>query len=132
MDLDKRIRAAGKVMLIGNGGSYANSQHMANDLLACQIPAYTMDIATFSAFSNDFGYEQAFKKWIKVCGRKGDLLIALSGSGKSPNILLACDEAKLIGMDVYTIFGNERGQDMQSAEEHQLRVTHELLRALRK
>ena len=131
MDLADSIKVAGKVMIIGNGGSYANSQHMANDLLSCGIPAYTMDVATFSAFANDFGYYSAFAKWLGICGRKGDLLIALSGSGRSPNILMACEEAERIGMDVYRLFGSELGQDMQSAEQHQLIVVHELLRALR-
>lgn len=131
MELADKIRAAPRLYIIGNGGSYANSIHMANDLLSCGIKAHTMDVATFSAFSNDFGYDYAFKKWIHVVGAPGELLIAMSGSGKSPNILLACDEARLIGMDVYTLFGNERGQDMQSAEEHQIRVAHEMLRALR-
>lgn len=131
-DLHKRIKAAQRVYVIGNGGSFANAMHMANDLLSCGVRAYSMDPATFSAFSNDHGYPNAFRLWLKVIGEKGDLLIALSGSGKSPNILLACDEARLLGMDVYTIFGNERGQDMQFAEEHQLRIGHELLRALRK
>ena len=90
-----------------------------------------MDVATFSAFANDFGYYTAFEKWIGICGRKGDLLIALSGSGKSPNILKACEAAEKIGMDVYRLFGAELGQDMQTAENHQLIVCHELLRALR-
>ena len=132
MDLAERIRAARKVMLIGNGGSFANAMHIANDLLSCGIPAYTMDPATFSAFANDNGYYQAFRLWLKVVGEPGDLLIALSGSGKSPNILLACDEARLIGMDVYTLFGAELGQDMQTAETYQLVIGHELLKALRK
>ena len=132
MDLAERIRKAPRVYLIGNGGSFANAMHIANDLLSCGVRAYTMDPATFSAFSNDHGYYQAFRRWLKVVGEKGDLLIALSGSGKSPNILLACDEARLMGMDVYTLFGAELGQDMQTAENHQLVVGHELLRALRK
>ena len=131
MDLAERIKAAGKVMIVGNGGSMANSMHLANDLLSCGIPAYTMDIATFSAFSNDYGYYTAFEKWVQICGRKGDMLIALSGSGKSPNILKACEAAEKIGMDVYRLFGAELGQDMQTAEQHQLIVGHELLKALR-
>lgn len=130
-ELEKKIRKASRVFIIGNGGSYANAQHIANDLLACGIKAFTLDAATLTATANDYGYEQVFKRWLAVVAQKDDLLIALSGSGKSPNILLACDEAKLIGMDVYTIFGNERGQNMQIAEEHQLRVGHELLLAFK-
>lgn len=119
-------------MIIGNGGSWANSTHIANDLLSCGIPAYTMDPATFSAFANDFGYYKAFEKWVSICGRKGDMLIALSGSGRSPNILMACEAAEKIGMDVHREFGAEQGFDMQCAEERQLWLGHELMRELRK
>jgi phosphoheptose isomerase len=59
-------------------------------------------------------------------GEPGDLLIALSGSGTSPNILLAVGSAKLMGLSVYCIFGNERGEDMQTAEESQLTMGHQV------
>ncbi len=131
MELHERIRRAGKVMLIGNGGSMANAEHISCDLLNCGIPAYTMNAAQFSAFSNDYGYYCAFEKWVQVCGRKGDMLIALSGSGKSPNILKACEAAEKIGMDVHREFGAAQGFDMQSAEEHQLWIGHETMRRLR-
>ena len=126
------IRKADKVLIIGNGGSYANSQHMASDLLSCGVSAFTMDIATFSAFSNDFGYYTAFEKWVTICGRKNDLLIAMSGSGKSPNVLKACEAAERIGMKVWRIYGADLGQDMQVAEQHQLIVVHEIMKALKK
>lgn len=132
MDLADRIKRASRIYIIGNGGSYANAQHIANDLLACGVRAFTFDAATYTAFANDFGFETAYRRWLSVVGEKGDLLLALSGSGRSPNILSACAEGERIGMDVYRLFGNERGQMMQDAEEHQLRVCHELLRALRK
>lgn len=132
MTLAERVRAAGKVLLIGNGGSFSNAMHIANDLISCGIQAYTMDPATFSALANDYGHFTAFSKWIAVCGRKGDLLIALSGSGKSLNILNACEEAERIGMDVHREFGAAQGLDMQSSEERQLWLGHELLRCLKK
>ena len=131
MTLTKRIKNAGKVLLIGNGGSFANAMHIANDLISCGIQAYTMDPATFSALANDFGQPTAFSKWVSVCGRKGDMLIALSGSGKSQNILNACAEAERIGMDVHREFGAAQGLDMQAAEERQIWLGHKLLRALR-
>lgn len=130
MTLAQRIRKAPHTYIIGNGGSYANSQHLCCDLLSCGIRAYTMDIATFSAFSNDHGYYTAFERWIKVVGEPGDLLVALSGSGRSPNVLRAIEAAEEIGMDVERIFGAPKF-DMQSAEENQLWIGHELMRALR-
>ncbi len=131
-DLANRVKAAKRVYIAGNGGSFSNAQHIANDLELCGIRAHTLNPASLTASANDHGYEFVFSRWIMVHGEPGDLLIAMSGSGKSPNILNAVEAAKIIGMDVYCIFGNERGQDMQSAEEHQLRVGHELMRAFRK
>ena len=132
MDLADRVRKAKRVFIVGNGGSSANAAHMCNDLESCGIRAYVMNEATKSAWENDDGHNFVFARWIVLHGETGDLLIALSGSGKSENILQACAAAKVIGMDVYRLFGAELGQDMQTAEQHQLIVGHELLKALRK
>ena len=117
--------------IIGNGGSYANAVHICNDLLMCGIKAYTLDAASLTASANDHGYESVFARWLATVGERDDLLIALSGSGRSPNILNAVALAESIGMDVHRIFGAEMGQDMQTAEEHQIIVGHELMKALR-
>lgn len=124
------ILRATRVYIIGNGGSYANAMHICNDLLSRGIKAYACDPATLSAFANDYGWERAFSKWVSVVGESGDLLIAMSGSGKSANILNAIGTAHHIGMDVYRIFGNERGEDMQMAEESQLFMGHDVWRSL--
>ena len=105
--------------------------HIINDLLACGVRAYTLDLATLTAIANDFGYEFVFSRWLAVVGEPGDLLIALSGSGKSPNILKAVEAAKRIGMDVECVFGAPTF-DMQRAEEHQLWLGHDTMRQLRK
>ena len=125
------VKGAKRTYIIGNGGSYANAFHVCNDLLACGIKAYTLDPATLTASANDYGYRAVFSTWIRVVGEPGDLLIAMSGSGKSPNILEAITVAELLGMTVYRIFGNERGENMQEAEEAQIRIGHELMKALR-
>lgn len=117
--------------LVGNGGSYANAAHIANDLISVGKPAFTLDGATLTMLANDYGYVSVFSMWIEAVGEAGDLLIALSGSGKSPNILAACAVAEKKGMDVYRMFGAELGQDMQSAEQHQLQVGHEIYKALK-
>ena len=130
-ELIAKIKRARRVYLIGNGGSYANAQHIANDLLSCGIRAFTLDPATLTAFANDYGYYKAFERWISIVGERGDLLVALSGSGKSPNILGALDAAERIGMDVHREFGAEQGFDMQTAEEHQIWLGHTLMRALK-
>lgn len=89
-----------RIYLIGNGGSHANAAHICNDLLAIGVRAFTLDAATLTASANDFGYETVFARWIKTVGDEGDVLVALSGSGKSPNILAAISEAQAIGMQV--------------------------------
>lgn len=125
MTLAERIRAAKRTYLIGNGGSYSNSVHFCNDLIACGVKAYTLDPATLTATANDIGFEFVFSRWIDVVGEKGDLLIALSGSGKSPNILKAIESAERIGMSVERIFGAPY-YGMQQAEEMQLKLAHEM------
>jgi len=132
MTLVERVRVAKHVFIIGNGGSWANSLHIQNDLLACGIKAYTLDPSTLTATANDHGYEHVFSKWLLVVGKPGDLLIALSGSGKSKNILNAVEAAKLIGMDIERVFGAEQGLDMQASEEAQIKLGHDLMRELKK
>ena len=130
MSLSARIRKAGRVYIIGNGGSFANAQHIQNDLEACGVRAHTLNPATLTATANDFGYEFVFSKWIILHGEPGDMLIALSGSGKSKNILNAIEAAQLLGMDVERIFGApELG--MQEAEERQVWLGHQVMRELK-
>ena len=121
-ELTRAVEKAKRVYLIGNGGSYANAVHICNDFLAVGIKCYTLDPASLTASANDYGYEMVFERWINVVGERGDLLIALSGSGKSPNILRAIAAAELIGMTVYRMFGF--GKNMQAAEEEQIVTGH--------
>lgn len=131
MTLLEALKKAPRTYIIGNGGSYANAVHICNDLLASGVRAYTLDPATLTASANDFGYETVFARWLSVVGERGDVLIALSGSGKSPNILAAVEKAREIGMDVWTLYGAVMKQDMQEAEEHQISIGHDLMRALK-
>lgn len=124
------IKNAKRVYLIGNGGSYANAMHICNDLLSKGVKAYTMDPSTLTAFANDYGYRRAFALWIDGVGESGDVLIALSGSGTSPNILEAIAVANGLGMTVITVFGAAMGHNMQRAEEYQLEWGHLIWRNL--
>ncbi len=127
----EKIRKASRVYVIGNGGSAANADHIANDLLSVGVKAYTLNAAFLTATSNDYGYEYAFSRWLGVVGEKDDLLIALSGSGTSPNIVKGIEAAQRLGMDTYMVTRYLQGRDMQQSEEDQLVIGHELMRALR-
>lgn len=128
----KKIHSAKRVYIIGNGGSYANAVHICNDLLACGIRAFTLDPATLTASANDHGYQTVFARWLSVVGERGDLLIALSGSGTSKNILRAIAKAKRMRMQTHMLSWRLRGGiDMQASEEGQLTVGHELMRRLK-
>jgi D-sedoheptulose 7-phosphate isomerase len=131
MTLAESVKKAKRVYIIGNGGSYANASHIANDLLSVGVKAYTLDSATLTAFANDYGYETVFARWLEVVGEEGDLLIALSGSGTSLNIVDAIATAKLIGMDAMLVTNYLRDMDMQRSEEDQLVVGHQLMKELR-
>lgn len=117
--------------MIGNGGSYANAQHIANDLLGAGVSAFTLEGATLTALANDFSYEEIFARWLRVVASHEDLLIALSGSGTSRNIIRALAEAERIGMATHLVTHYLRSRDMQESEEDQLVIGHELMRALR-
>lgn len=135
MDLIDKIRQAHRrgrrVYIIGNGGSYANAAHFANDLLSCGIRAFTLEAATLSCLANDFGWAEAIARWLAVVGQESDLLIAMSGSGTSPNILRAVAVAEELGMDVWREFGAAKGLDMESAEEVQIWLGHSIKRGFR-
>lgn len=95
---------AGKVIFIGNGGSASIASHAAIDFLNnCSIPALCFgDSALLTCLSNDFGYERVFEKPIRALITPNDILVAVSSSGKSPNILNAARTARDSGCKVFT------------------------------
>ena len=146
MELAKAVKKAKRVYLCGNGGSAANAIHIANDLVACGIKAQalTADVATLTAIANDDGYEHIFSWQLYVFGEPGDLLIVLSGSGRSPNIIAVLNMAEKMGIESWAIFGKYNkplpinvasfilmGDDMQEAEEAQLVIGHDVMRWLK-
>lgn len=133
MSLLRKVKRAKRIYLIGNGGSYANAVHICNDLLGCGIKAHVLDPATLTAIANDYAYVHVFARWIQTVGEKGDLLIALSGSGTSKNILAALALAKRKGMATHLVTHYLRdGWGMQESEQEQLIIGHELRRELLK
>ena len=115
------LKAGGKVMLCGNGGSAADAQHIAAELLgryeAEREPlaalALTTDTSALTAIGNDYGFEHVFSRQMRGLGRKGDVLVGLSTSGKSPNVLAALDAAREMGIAAIGFTG-KKGGDMSS------------------
>ena len=113
------FRSGHKVLLAGNGGSAADAQHIAAEFLSrfrldrTPLPALalTTDTSVLTAIGNDFGFDQAFERQVRGLGRKGDTFIAISTSGRSPNIVAALKAAREMG--VTTIgFTGARESDM--------------------
>ena len=100
------LRSGGKILFAGNGGSAADSQHLAAELVsrlrydrpALASIALTTDTSTLTAVGNDYSFENLFSRQIEALGQKGDVLIGISTSGKSPNILKALATARAKGM----------------------------------
>lgn len=99
--------AGGSVFIIGNGGSAAVAAHIQNDLVnKGKLRAQVLhEPSLMTCMSNDFGYDQAFGRMVGLYARKGDMLIAISSSGKSPNILHAVAVAREAGASVVTCSG---------------------------
>ena len=142
-----------QVFLAGNGGSGGNANHLANDFLyplsktagsGIRVHSLSANPAAITCLANDEGYDRIFSMQLAVMAREGDVLIVLSGSGNSPNILAALEEAKAIGMTSYAMLGFSGGKakaladipihfrvdDMQIAEDAQMIVGHMLLQWL--
>ena len=139
------------IYICGNGGSAANAIHIANDLHygigACgegaklpglRIEALPANVGVVTCLANDTGYENIYAHQLEVKSKEGDLLIALSGSGNSPNIIKAIETANSIGLQTFAILAFTGGKckeiakqvihfdinDMQIAEDTQLVVGH--------
>ena len=123
------LRGGGKLMFFGNGGSAADAQHLATELTvrykadraAIAALALTTDTSALTAASNDLGFEQVFARQIEALGRSGDVAIAISTSGKSPNILSGLKQAKAMGL-VTAAFGGKGGGGLQGLADHLLVV----------
>ena len=100
------LRAGNKILIAGNGGSAADAQHIAGELLSRlnfdrnPLPAIalTTDTSVLTAIGNDYGFEQVFARQVRGLGRRGDVFLAISTSGRSPNILSALRAAREIGL----------------------------------
>ena len=148
------LQSKRQVFLCGNGGSAANAIHIANDFIygignrsdaAMKVHALTANQSILTCLANDISYADIFSYQIEVLGQRNDILIALSGSGNSPNIIKVIETAKNIGMHTFAILGYDGGRclaiaeesihvpinDMQISEDLQLVVGHMIMQWLR-
>jgi D-sedoheptulose 7-phosphate isomerase len=113
----ERIEAGGKVVFFGNGGSAADAQHLAAEFLSRFVAerrplpaiAITTDTSTLTAIGNDYGFEQVFVRQVQGLGRKGDVFLGISTSGRSPNVIAALRAARDIGMTTVGFTGSNGG-----------------------
>lgn len=111
------LRAGGKILFCGNGGSAADAQHLAAELVvryrvnrrALASVALTTDSSVLTACANDFSFDEVFSRQVEALGRPGDVLIGISTSGKSPNVLKALEAAKSLGMVAAGLAGRDGG-----------------------
>ena len=112
------FESGGKVMICGNGGSAADSQHMAGELVCMLNKAFerpglaaialSTDTSILTAHANDLGFEKIFKRQVDALGKPGDILIAITTSGSSPNILAAINSAKVAKIRTIMLTGNSQ------------------------
>lgn len=111
------LRAGGKIIFCGNGGSAAQSQHLAAELVgryrlerpAMNALSLTVDTSNLTAIGNDYGYEVIFSRQLEGVGRRGDVLIGLSTSGNSKNVLRAFEQAAQMGIHTIALVGRSGG-----------------------
>lgn len=109
------IKNGGKILLCGNGGSAADCQHMAAELVGryqqnrrgLTAVSLTTDTSVLTAVANDLGFERVFMRQVEALGAEGDVLVAITTSGSSPNVLLALEEAKRKNIKTVAIVGEK-------------------------
>lgn len=125
------MRGGGKLLFCGNGGSAADSQHLATELLirlrgsverdAWPALALTLDPAMLTACGNDYGYDRVFERPLRGLGRRGDVLFAITTSGRSPSVVRALEAAREMGIVTVGLLGGA-GEPARSLCDHVLLV----------
>ena len=118
----KALRGGGKVLFCGNGGSAADAQHLAGEFISrfnydrapLAAIALTTDTSVLTAIGNDYGYEKVFQRQVAGLGRPGDVIVGISTSGRSPNVLLALEMARQMGLVTVGMTGDQR----EAIEQH--------------
>jgi D-sedoheptulose 7-phosphate isomerase len=125
------IKNGNKIMACGNGGSHCDAMHFAEELSGKyrenrkSLPAIAIaDVSHITCTGNDFGFDYIFSRFIEGLGQKGDVLLAISTSGNSKNVLEACQTAREKGIKVVALTGKDGGK-LKDLADVEIRVTHE-------
>ena len=112
------LKSGGKLLIFGNGGSAADAQHIAGELVnrflrkrrGLPAIALTTDGGVLTCIANDTGFENVFARQIEALGTNADVCLAISTSGQSPNIVVACEQARSQGIKVISLLGRDGGR----------------------
>jgi len=118
------INSGGKIMFCGNGGSAADSQHLAAELVSrfekertpISAVSLTVDTSIITAISNDYSFEKVFSRQVEAIGKTGDVLFCISTSGKSRNVINAAISARELGIRVISLTGHSGGELVEIAD----------------
>lgn len=129
-ELGRSIAAGGKVLIYGNGGSAADAQHMAAEMVGRMLVnrrplaaiALTTDTSNLTAIGNDFGFDEVFEMQVVALARPGDIVIAISTSGNSANVVKATEAARRIGCKVISLTGGAGGK-LKELSDYSLNVS---------
>ena len=117
-DMAERLRRGGRILVCGNGGSAADAQHLAAELSGRYVKerralagiALTTDTSALTAIGNDYGFDQIFSRQVEALGRPGDVLVGISTSGNSGNVIAAVEAARSLGVKTIGILGRDGGR----------------------
>ncbi|PIQ21701.1 MAG: phosphoheptose isomerase [Cytophagales bacterium CG18_big_fil_WC_8_21_14_2_50_42_9] len=124
------VKSGGKILSCGNGGSMCDAMHFAEELTGryrenrSAIPAIAIaDVSHMSCVANDYGYDQVFSRYVEALGQPQDVLLGISTSGNSKNVLLAAEAARKRGLQVITLTGKDGG-NLAALSDVEIRVPH--------
>jgi D-sedoheptulose 7-phosphate isomerase len=117
-DMAERLKRGCRILACGNGGSAADAQHFAAELSGRYVKerralagiALTVDTSALTAIANDYGFDRVYARQVEAIGRPGDLLVAISTSGNSANVIQAVTVAKDLGLRTLGLLGRDGGQ----------------------
>ena len=124
--MTEALGAGGKLLVFGNGGSAADAQHLAAELVGrfqkerAAIPAIalTVDTSVLTSVANDYSFKQVFARQVEALGRPGDVAVGISTSGESPNVLIALQAAKAQGLKTVALTGRDGGSVGRAVDIH--------------